>query len=405
MDNVQKKKENEREKRISREIQGCTFNPQLTSLPNYNNKKNKATSREQIDEENYYIKMKKARQIIQEKNKGDDLIERYDERRKKKNYFPRSMLTFANFNQDNNKIIPEESINNNYNNFQNWNLTPNSSNNMVAQNYKLNKFGKSNENFFNNNINNIQNEVKNDINMNKKINNNYINNNINNNYIGLNNNIFNNNINNNFIIDNKNNINNNNRKNYIIQNQNSLNVNNDQNNQNINYSHFINNNPNKKTNIQLLSKSNVEALHNRDDNNILNFENFFNENNSNKFVNLNINKNNPNNENINSNKQYINQLEKNNYDFDNNFTEEKIMKKIQINSVNNLNEIENILNPTIYNEEQEKENINLSSETCTKTNSILSLQKKSSHSLPDRSDKNENYSNLILNFERLTLLD
>ena len=37
-----------------------------------------------MGEKNYYNKMKKARQIIQEKNKGDDLVERYDERKRKK---------------------------------------------------------------------------------------------------------------------------------------------------------------------------------------------------------------------------------------------------------------------------------------------------------------------------------
>ena len=40
LNNLRKKKENEREKRKSREIQGCTFIPQLSSLPKYNSKKN-----------------------------------------------------------------------------------------------------------------------------------------------------------------------------------------------------------------------------------------------------------------------------------------------------------------------------------------------------------------------------
>ena len=83
----------------------------------------------------------------------------------------------------------------------------------------------------------------------------------------------------------------------------------------------------------------------------------------------------------------MNQRDSNNYDFDNNFTEEKFMNKIQLNPVNNL---KNILNPNMHYEEQEKENTNISTENMTKTNSILSLQKKSTHSLPDRPEKNDN---------------
>ena len=67
LNNIQKKKENEREKKTNKEIQECTFVPKLSSLPNYNNKKNKITNRELIGEENYYNKMKKARQLLKEK--------------------------------------------------------------------------------------------------------------------------------------------------------------------------------------------------------------------------------------------------------------------------------------------------------------------------------------------------
>ena len=75
LDGIQKKKDNEREKRINQEIQGCTFYPRLTSLPKYTNRKMKITTRERIEEQNYYIKMKKVRQIEQEKNKKDELKE------------------------------------------------------------------------------------------------------------------------------------------------------------------------------------------------------------------------------------------------------------------------------------------------------------------------------------------
>ena len=112
---LQKKNKNERDKKIEKEIQGCTFIPQLSNLPKYNNK-NRITFREKIGQENYYNQMKKARQIVQERNKPDDLIERYDERRKREGMTSRPMLTFGEFDQDiNNSNIPEEYnfINNN----------------------------------------------------------------------------------------------------------------------------------------------------------------------------------------------------------------------------------------------------------------------------------------------------
>ena len=67
--NIKKKKETEREKKIIKEQQGCTFTPQLSTLPKYNNKKNVVSHREILGEEKYYNKMKKARKIIEEKKK------------------------------------------------------------------------------------------------------------------------------------------------------------------------------------------------------------------------------------------------------------------------------------------------------------------------------------------------
>ena len=385
LNNKKKKIENERVKNIEREIQGCTFIPQLTSLPKYNNKKNKITSREQIGEENYYNKMKKAREIIKEKNKGDDLVERYDERRKKEMSLPRSMLTFGNFNQENNNI-PEDNINKNYN--INWKMNSNKcNNNIFDRNYPLNGYDNIkiiNEDILDFNIDSRVHENSRDFDLNGKINNNYIyNNNINNNYIGLNNNnIFNNNINNNFIIDNNRNINDdiNKNNNLIIQNQKLLNVNNNNRNnklnQNLNYSNYINN-TNQLIENQKLFKRNLDLYNSKSTN--LN-QGYLYENSNKKFNNINK-RNFSNNKNINSNDKYMNQRDNNNYDFDNNFTEEKFINKTPVN---------NFINPTIYNEDQEKENTNISTGSVTKTNSILSLQKKSTHSLPDRPDKLEN---------------
>ena len=387
LNNKKKKIENERVKNVQREIQGCTFNPQLTSLPKYNSKKNKITSREQIGEENYYNKMKKAREIVKEKNKGDDLVERYDERRKKKEMLlPRSMYTFGNFNQETNNI-PEGSINKNFNN--NWKMNSKQYNNLFDRNYHINGFDNNNvinEEILDFNINNRINENNRDIYLNGKINNNYIyNNNINNNYIGLNNNnIFNNNINNNFLIDNNRNINSdiNKKNNFIIQNQKSLNVNYNMQNDRINQANCINNINQLLENKKLFKKNlDINDLNNNiNKNNNSNYGNHLNENNNTKYNNINK-RNSSNSKSINSNNKYINQGDNNNYDFDNNYTEEKFINKAPVN---------NFLNPTIYNEEQEKENTNISTGSITKTNSILSLQKKSTHSLPDRPDKFEN---------------
>ena len=394
LNNVRKKKENEREKKKSREIQGCTFIPQLSSLPKYNSKKNK-TNREQMGEENYYNKMKKARQVIQEKNKGDDLVERYDERKRKKDVLPRSMLTFGNFNQvNNNEGSLRKNLGNLNSNLNNWKMNSYSLSNAFDDESIINSNNNlTREDILNLDLNkNNENEMNMNFNMNRKINNNYIyNNNINNNYIGLNNNnIFNNNINNNFIIENNNlnnmnslnNISNNAKNNnFIIQNQKSLKVNNINNFndikiKNLNYANFINNtnnvinsNNNRFVEAKKKGKNNIDSF---DNNNILNFGNFFNDSGNKKYNN--INKKN----NINSNNKYVKQRINNIYDFDNNYTDEKLINKTPQT---------NIFNPTLYNDEQEKENANISTSNVTKTNSILSLQKKSSHSLPDRPDK------------------
>ena len=354
---MKKKKENEREKKINKEIQGCTFNPQLTNLPKYN-QKSKIPNRELIGEENYYNKMKRARQISQEKNKGDELVERYDERRKKKENLPNKNLTFGSFFLEN-KNASDGSINR---------LNINSS----IHNWKINSYPLNKNNSINDGENNIfdftLNKQLNDINdsgnnNNQKINNNYIyNNNIHNNYIGLNNNnIFNNNINNNFILD-KNPNNKNNNNNYTMQNNNQLNIKNNKNNQKVlglNYLNYIDNN-------KFNNKRNIKSLNN----NNFNFINLSSESSGKQYNNVNK-KNIFNEPKINSNAKYSNQRD-NIYDFDNNLTEEKFINKIHLNALNN------ILNPSFYNDDQEKEkeNNNVSSASVTKANSILSVQKK-----------------------------
>ena len=46
-----------------KEKEGCTFIPQISTLPKYKNKKKSISNREIIGEENYYNKMKKARKM------------------------------------------------------------------------------------------------------------------------------------------------------------------------------------------------------------------------------------------------------------------------------------------------------------------------------------------------------
>ena len=383
---LQKKNKNERDKKIKKEIQGCTFIPQLSNLPKYTNK-NRITFREKIGEENYYNQMKRARQMVQDRNKQDDLIERYDERRKREGMTPRPLLTFGEFDQDiNNSNIPEEYnfINNN------MGVYPYSLNNMIIDNNKekinlndyINNKNKINEDIINVNIkNNIKENIGNDSYIKNNINNNYIfSNNINNNYFGLNNNnAINKNILNNIYDNNNNNLINNN-----IRNQNSNEINPAQ-----NYLNSMNNNASKVYNIQNINNRNIAIYNNNYNNNIgLNSAGFSN--------NLNLNKNKNSNKN-NSYNKYVNQRNKNNlnnFDLDKNFTEEIFMNKIQLNAINNYRNI------FPKNEEQDKEIINISTETGTKNNSILSLQKKSTNSLQDKPNKNENiYVNNISHFK------
>ena len=338
--NLKKKKENELKKKLNKEKEGCTFNPQLTTLPKYKNKKNSVSSREIIGEENYYNKMKKARQIKEEKKKGNDLVEKYDERKKKKETLPRSVVTFGNFNLEQNEIS-NENMNNNIINFNNNNL-------------KLDKFS------FKNNISDIninENIINNDIS--ERSMNNYNNNlNLNNNYFAFSNSISNKQTSmGNLDIPNK--------------------INND-----------ININTNQLINDRIILNKKSESSKNKINQAIYyDINKGSSEKKSNNIIKDKMN-------NINSNNKY---QRENNYDFDNNYLDEKFLNKNKYNAINNIN----FLNPTIHYEEkekeQEKENTNNSTGTVTKASSIISLQKKSTHSLPDRPGHIENLLNFNLN--------
>ena len=334
--NLKKKKENELKKKLNKEKEGCTFNPQLTALPKYRNKKNSVSGREIIGEENYYNKMKKARQIKEEKKKGNDLIEKYDERKKKKETLPRSVVTFGNFNLEQNEIS-NENMNINDNNYNN---------NMIIEKYSF-KNNISDLNINENIINNISERSMNNYNNNLNLNNN-------------NNFIFSSSISN---------------KQTSMGNLDVLNrINND-----------ININTNQLINDRIILNQKSESSKNKI-NQAIYYDIYKGSsgNKSNNVIKDKLNK-------INSNNKY---QRENNYDFDNNYLEEKFLNKNKYNAINNIN----FLNPTIHYEEkeQEKENANNSTGTVTKASSIISLQKKSTHSLPDRPGHIENLLNFNL---------
>ena len=84
MNKIQEKNKKEFESKKNKEIENCTFIPQLCNMPNYNKKIIRITKREIIGEEEYYLKMKKARKLQEEKKRQNNLVEKYDQRRKKK---------------------------------------------------------------------------------------------------------------------------------------------------------------------------------------------------------------------------------------------------------------------------------------------------------------------------------
>ena len=340
---LKEKKEKERKLKINKEKEGCTFTPQISKLPKYNSKKNSISNREIMGEENYYNKMKKVRKINEEKKKGDDLVEKYDERMKKKDILPRSIVTFGNFNLEKSEVLDETANNNNVNihNYNNINI-----NNLKIEKYSF----KNNVSDINNNINN--NTFNNDISDRNFNNFNFINN---------------------FkypkFISNK----------QISSNDldlsdkkiNNLNI-------KINTNKFINDRINlKKKSESSKNKINPSIIYG------INNESSEEKHNNNKI-----------NENIKNINLIIKYQRENNYDFDNNFIDEKFLNKNKLNVINTIS----FLNPTIHNEEkeQDKENNNISTGTVTKANSIVSLQKKSTHSLPDRPENIEHllYFNL-----------
>ena len=323
--NLKEKKKKEIVKKMDKELQGCTFTPQISTLPKYINKRNSVSNREIIGEENYYNKMKKARKIKEEKKKGNDLIEKYDERMKKKDMLPRSIVTFGNFNLEKSEMSEESLNNNNIININNANF-----NNMMLDRYS-----------FKNTLNNINN----------------------NNLNVINNDLSERTINNNFKIPTSI------STKEIMSNNLELSDKKD-NDLNINMNKFNHD----KINIRQKSESSKNKI--------------------NSSINFNMNSGNKNE--INNNKINENLYQRDsNYDFDNNYIEDKFRNKIKANINNNIN----FINPSIHYEEKEheKENMNISTGTVTKANSIVSLQKKSTHSLPDRPNNIENLFNFNIN--------
>lgn len=155
LNKVQSKNKKQEQKKFDNEIKDCTFIPKLTSMPNYNKtqaKQNK-NMRELIGEEKFYTKMKKARKIQEEKNKGIDYTEKYNERLKKKeeSLKVKGVMIGNEIKEKKNELIKIEN-----NDKENSNL---STNGIVSKNnsdYSLNK----------NNSDAIVNKVKNNNNIN-----------------------------------------------------------------------------------------------------------------------------------------------------------------------------------------------------------------------------------------------
>ena len=136
-------------------MENCSFNPKINKMPNFNKNQIKSTNREILEQEMYYSRIKNARRKSQEIEKKNDLIAKYDARKKREE---NCKFTFYNNNNNNN--------NNNY-------IYENNNNKIKFSSAEKNKNKKNNiMNMFNAELNNddiINNNDSDDI-KNKNIN-------------------------------------------------------------------------------------------------------------------------------------------------------------------------------------------------------------------------------------------
>ena len=176
------KLEKKYEKKVNKEMENCSFNPKINKMPDFNKNQIKSTNREILEQEMYYSRIKNARRKSQEIEKKNDLIAKYDARKKK-----------------------EENIK--------FNIYNNNNNNINCDNNNKNKFSSAEKN--KNKRKNIMNMINAELNNNDDVINSNDSDNIENKNINSANNIINGN---NFTLTNQNlnNINNNNIHNNIV---------------------------------------------------------------------------------------------------------------------------------------------------------------------------------------------
>ena len=131
------KLEKKYEKKVNKEMENCSFNPKINKMPDFNKKQIKSTNREMLEQEMYYSRIKNARRKSQEIEKKNDLIAKYDARKKREE---NCKFTFYNNNNNNN--------NNNY-------IYENNNNKIKFSSAEKNKNKKKNiMNMFNAELNN-----------------------------------------------------------------------------------------------------------------------------------------------------------------------------------------------------------------------------------------------------------
>ena len=156
LNSLNKKRENEIQKKKNKEIQGCTFNPQLTSMPNYNKKKCQKNSR-----------ITNYSQI--QKNKKDENVKTKKMNNENNDNLERANITFGKLNI-NIKVNNE----NNENNEKEDNIIENSDKDsnifsILKTNNNSENENKINNIFLNNNNNLINDEKKEKNTFNKNI--------------------------------------------------------------------------------------------------------------------------------------------------------------------------------------------------------------------------------------------
>ena len=158
LNNKNEKLEKKYEKKVNKEMENCSFNPKINKMPDFNKKQIKSTNREMLEQEMYYSRIKNARRKSQEIEKKNDLIAKYDARKKRE-----ENIKFSVYNNNNN--INYENKNNNKSKFSSAEKNKNKKKNIMNMfNAELNNnddINNSNDsdNIENKNINSCDNLI------------------------------------------------------------------------------------------------------------------------------------------------------------------------------------------------------------------------------------------------------